>query len=64
MPTDKRVWHYGYAQNSQIVGWKWDNVRGHKNELRRDVNWYQTFLPIGSLIVTRRLIDAGTAGGY
>lgn len=41
MPTDKRVWHYGYAQNSQIVGWKWDNVHGHKNELRRDVNWYQ-----------------------
>lgn len=40
MPTDKRVWHFGYCQSSQIVGWKWANVHGHMNELRRDCDWF------------------------
>ena len=38
MPTDKRVWHFGYAQRSEIVAYK-VNVHGHRGEWRRDVDW-------------------------
>lgn len=38
--TDKRVFHAGYAQAQRIIAGKLD-FHGHKNEFRRDVNWFQ-----------------------
>lgn len=38
MPTDKRVWHFGYAQRSEIVAYK-VQVHGHRGEWRKDVDW-------------------------
>lgn len=32
--------HMGYATTPEIVAYKWQ-IHGHKNELRRDVNWFQ-----------------------
>lgn len=32
--------HFGYAQRPEIVEYKW-RIHGHKNELRRDCNWFQ-----------------------
>ena len=39
MPTDKRIWHFGYAQNSAIVRYKIQN-HGHLSEFRRNVDWF------------------------
>jgi hypothetical protein len=41
MPTTKRVWHYGYAQPSDIVWYKTSGIHGHQAEFRHDVNWFQ-----------------------
>lgn len=38
MPTDKRVWHAGYAQRPEIVAYK-ILVHGHRSEFRKDVDW-------------------------
>lgn len=38
MPTDKRVWHFGYCQSSIIVAYK-TLTHGHRGEFRRDCNW-------------------------
>lgn len=40
MPTDKRVWHFGYSQRSLMVGWKLA-THGHRAEFRQDVDWYR-----------------------
>lgn len=32
--------HMGYATTPAIMAYKWQ-IHGHKDELRRDVNWYQ-----------------------
>lgn len=40
LPSDKRVWHYGYAQRSEIVKYKM-LTHGHLNEFRKDVNWFE-----------------------
>lgn len=56
MPTDKRVWHAGYAQRPEIVAYKL-GTHGHRSEFRRDVDWlHDVFLanrqydchPVGS----------------
>jgi len=39
MPTDKRVWHFGYSQRSEIVRYKIE-THGHKNEWRKDIDWF------------------------
>lgn len=39
MPTNRSIWHYGYAQPSEIVKYKVQN-HGHLSEFRRDVNWF------------------------
>lgn len=39
MPTDKCIWHFGYAQRSEIVRYKLE-THGHKAEFRRDVDWF------------------------
>lgn len=39
LPTDKRIWHFGYASPVDIVTFKWSGIHGHQNELRRDVDW-------------------------
>lgn len=39
LPTDKVIWHFGYAQPSEIVRFKMQN-HGHWAEFRRDVNWF------------------------
>lgn len=39
MPTERRIWHYGYAQPSNIVKYKIAN-HGHSSEFRRDVDWF------------------------
>lgn len=31
--------HFGYAQRPEIVEYKW-RIHGHKNELRRDCDWF------------------------
>lgn len=36
----KPINHLGYAQRSEIVRYKW-LVHGHKNELRKDVDWFK-----------------------
>ncbi len=38
MPTNKRVWHAGYAQRPEIVAYK-TLTHGHRGEFRRDVDW-------------------------
>lgn len=38
--TNKRIWHYGYAQPSEIVKYKVQN-HGHSAEFRRDVDWFK-----------------------
>lgn len=38
--TDKRVFHVGYAQSQRIIKGKLD-FHGHKNEFRRDCDWFQ-----------------------
>lgn len=40
LPTKQRIWHYGYAQRSEIVRFKMLQ-HGHFNEFRHDVNWFQ-----------------------
>lgn len=39
LPTNKVIWHYGYAQPSEIVRYKIQN-HGHSSEFRRDVDWF------------------------
>lgn len=39
MPTDKRVWHFGYAQPARMVQYKL-LTHGHKGEWRKDVDWF------------------------
>lgn len=40
LPTDRRIWHYGYAQRSDVVKYKM-LAHGHVNEFRRDVDWFR-----------------------
>jgi hypothetical protein len=40
MFTTKRIWHYGYAQPSEIVKFKMAN-HGHLAEFKRNVNWFE-----------------------
>lgn len=39
LDTDKAVNHLGYAIPVSLMRWKW-LVHGHKNELRRDCDWF------------------------
>lgn len=39
LSTDKAVNHLGYAISVELMRWKW-LVHGHKNELRRDCDWF------------------------
>ena len=66
MPTDKRVWHFGYCGREEIVAYKFRNVHGHKAEWRKDCDWLNdVFLanrqydchPIGSEFWTCEDID-------
>lgn len=40
MPTDKRIWHFGYAQREEIIAYK-IKIHGHLGEFRRDINWLE-----------------------
>lgn len=55
MPTNKRIWHYGYAQRSEIVGFKL-NTHGHRGEFRRDVDWFN------DVFLTNRQYDCHVVG--
>ncbi len=39
LPSRKRIWHYGYAQRSEVVRYKVMS-HGHLNEFRKDCNWF------------------------
>lgn len=39
-PAQGVVNHMGYATRPEIVKYKWE-IHGHKNELRKDVNWFE-----------------------
>lgn len=55
MPTDKHVWHGGYAQNSATVRYKLE-THGHKAEFRRDCNWFN------DIFMTNRQVDCHPVG--
>jgi hypothetical protein len=38
LSTDKRIWHFGYAQRSEIVEYK-IGTHGHRGEWRKDCDW-------------------------
>lgn len=40
LDTPRRIWHYGYAQPSEIVRYKMLQ-HGHSGEFRRDVDWFK-----------------------
>jgi hypothetical protein len=40
LATGRSIWHYGYAQPSEIVRYKVQN-HGHLSEFRRDVDWFK-----------------------
>lgn len=39
MQTDKRVWHFGYAQSAAIIEYKL-LTHGHRAEFRKDCDWF------------------------
>lgn len=39
MSTNRAIWHFGYAQPSEIVRFKIQN-HGHLLEFRKDINWF------------------------
>lgn len=41
MPTEKRVWHFGYALPVKYVAYKTSGIHGHQSEFRKDVNWLE-----------------------
>lgn len=55
LPTDKRIWHYGYAQRSEVVRYKIMS-HGHIAEFRRDVNWFN------DIFMTNRQYDCHPIG--
>lgn len=55
MPTDKRVFHFGYAQRSEIVRYKL-MTHGHAAEFRRDVDW------LNSVFLANRQYDCHPVG--
>ena len=50
-----RIHHFGYAQSAEIVGWKLQ-THGHRNEFRRDVDWYS------QVFMTNRQYDCHPVG--
>lgn len=55
MPTDKRIWHFGYAQPSDIVKFKMKN-HGHLIEFKRNVDWFS------DVFMANRQIDCHPIG--
>lgn len=53
MPTQKRVFHYGYAIRPELVEWKW-RIHGHRAELRED--WFR------KVFMTNRQYDCHPCG--
>lgn len=39
MPTQKHVWHAGYALPVEYVRYKTSGIHGHQSQFRRDVDW-------------------------
>lgn len=72
LPVDgvyQRIWHFGYAQRSEIVRYKL-LTHGHRGEFRRDCDWFaDVFMtnrqtdchPVGSEYWNAENIDAGCA---
>jgi hypothetical protein len=68
LPTyddSQRIWHFGYAQRSEIVRYKL-LTHGHRGEFRRDVDWFNDVFmtnrqhdchPVGSDAWNCELID-------
>jgi hypothetical protein len=51
----QRIWHFGYAQRSDIVQYKL-LTHGHKNEFRRDCDWFN------DVFMTNRQTDCHPVG--
>lgn len=56
LPTDKRIWHFGYCQPSEIVRYKTSGIHGHQNEFRRDVDWFK------DVFMANRQVDCHPVG--
>lgn len=53
--TPKRIWHFGYAQDSRIVGYKMA-IHGHRGQWRTDVNWF------ADVFMANRQVDCHPVG--
>lgn len=53
--TDLRVWHFGYAQRSELVRYKM-LTHGHRNQFRTDVDWFD------EVFMTNRQTDCHPVG--
>lgn len=56
MPTDKRVFHCGYAIPVEYMRYKWNGIHGHQADLRRDCNWLE------DVYIANRQIDCHPVG--